>query len=162
MSAVEAVQQLVADLDYPMLIVTAAHGERRRGCLVGFSTQCSIDPSRFLVCLSKRTATYRVARDADVLAVHFLTSADREISELFGEQTGDKIDKFDHCDWEPGPAGVPILAAGAGYYVGRVLQRHDVGDHVAFLLQPEQAEFRRGERQLGFRDVKDMEPGHEA
>lgn len=162
MSASEAVQQLVADLDYPMLIVTAADGERRRGCLVGFSTQCSIDPARFLVCLSKRNATYRVARDADVLAVHFLTAVDREISELFGEQTGDQVDKFEQCEWEPGLEGVPILSAGAGYYVGRVLERRDVGDHVAFLLEPEEAEFRRGDRQLGFRDVKDMEPGHEA
>ena len=162
MSTFEDVQRLVADLDYPMLIVTAADGERRRGCLVGFSTQCSIDPSRFLICLSKRNATYRVARDADVLAVHFLTTADREISELFGEQTGDQVDKFEQCEWQPGPGGVPLLSAGAGYYVGRVLERHDVGDHVAFLLEPFEAEFRRRGAQLGFRDVKDMEPGHEA
>ena len=162
MSTAETVQRLVADLDYPMLIVTAADGEQRRGCLVGFSTQCSIDPSRFLVCLSKRNATYEVARHAAVLGVHFLTADDREISELFGELTGDTVDKFQRCEWEAGPDGVPILAAGAGYYVGRVLDRLDVGDHVAFLVEPVAAEFRRSAPQLGFRDVKDMEPGHEA
>ena len=40
---------LVGGLDYPMFIATARseRGERA-GCLVGFATQCSIDPSRFL------------------------------------------------------------------------------------------------------------------
>ncbi len=162
MNTAEAVQRLVSDLDYPMLIVTTAVDQQRRGCLVGFSTQCSIDPLRFVVCISKRNATYRTAREAQFLAVHFLTAADRELSELFGEQTGDRIDKFSHCEWEPGPDGVPLLRAGAGHYVGRVLDRIDVGDHVAFLVEPVAGEYRGGGRQLGFQAVRDMEPGHGA
>ena len=47
---------LVGDLDYPMFIVTVCAGGERAGCLIGFATQASIDPSRFLVCLSHRTA----------------------------------------------------------------------------------------------------------
>lgn len=154
---------LLGVLDYPMLIVTAASGGRRGGCLVGFSTQCSIDPVRFLVCLSKRNATYRIAQDASVVAVHFLSTADREVSELFGEQTGDDTDKFQQVPWAEGPEGVPVLDAGAGWYVGRVLDRHDVGDHVAFLLEPVAVQRRDvSAPQLGFQAVKDMEPGHEA
>lgn len=38
----------MAELDYPMLIVTTRSGGELDGCLVGFSTQCSIDPARFL------------------------------------------------------------------------------------------------------------------
>ena len=163
MSIEQDVQRLVAELDYPMLIVTAAAGDARAGCLVGFSTQCCINPPRFLVCISKRNATYRTASVADVLAVHFLTHDERTLSELFGEQTGDDLDKFTQCEWDAGPNDVPLLRDVAGYYVGRVLERHDVGDHVAFLLEPLEAEFRRPVApQLGFQDVKDMEPGHEA
>ena len=163
MSVEQTVQKLVGDLDYPMIIVTAAAGGERGGCLVGFSTQCSINPPRFLVCISKRNATYRAASVADVIAVHFLSSDDRGLSELFGEQTGDDIDKFTQCAWDPGPQGVPLLRDVAGYYVGRVLERYDVGDHEACLLEPIEAECRRAVApQLGFRDVKDMEPGHEA
>ena len=163
MNTEEAVQSLVADLDYPMLIVTTAAVGERSGCLVGFSTQCSIDPPRFIVCLSNKNRTYRVAQHAAALAVHFLTQADRELSELFGEKTGDTADKFAAARWQPGPDGIPLLLGGAGYYVGEILQRHDVGDHGAFVLAPTQALF-RGARgpQLGFQDVKDMEPGHEA
>ena len=158
-----ALHALVGALDPPMMIVTAAAGNRRGGCLVGFSTQCSIDPPRFLVCLSKRNATYRIAQEAPVLGVHFLTLDDRELSELFGEQTGDDTDKFQHVAWAPGPQGVPLLDAGAGCYAGEVLDRYDVGDHVAFLLRPIAVHNHGVDAQrLGFQDVKDMEPGHEA
>jgi NADH-quinone oxidoreductase subunit J len=56
-------------LDRSMIIVTTcgADGERS-GCLVGFSTQCSIDPGRFLVCLSRTNHTFAVAQEADFLA----------------------------------------------------------------------------------------------
>ena len=161
MSTEKQFQRLVADLNYPMTIVTVAAGDERSGCLIGFSTQCSIHPPRYLVCVSQRNATYRVARDAELFAVHFLDSGDHDVAELFGEETGDEIDKFEHCRWQPGPGGVPVLTDTAGYFVGRVLNRAEVGDHDAFLLEPIQAERRRPlDAQLGFQDVKDMPPGH--
>jgi flavin reductase (DIM6/NTAB) family NADH-FMN oxidoreductase RutF len=61
---------LVGDLDHPMFIVTACAEGERCGCLVGFATQASIDPSRFLVCLSHENRTYRVGRDTELLGVH--------------------------------------------------------------------------------------------
>lgn len=156
-------QELVAWLDYPMLIVTTAAGEARAGCLVGFATQCSIDPARLLVCLSKKNFTFRVAERAEVLAVHFLNRDHVEISKLFGENTGDEVDKFASCQWTPGPNGVPLLDDCAGFVVGRILSRVDTGDHVAHVLEPLAAERRDGGAgQLSFQQVKDMEPGHAA
>jgi len=61
----ETFDALVGGLDYPMFIVTAAAGGEREGCLVGFATQSSIDPPRFVVCLSKNNRTYRMAKDVD-------------------------------------------------------------------------------------------------
>ena len=59
-----AFQQLVAAVDYPMYVVTAAVPDERErsGCLVGFATQCSMDPPRMIVCLSRTNHTYRVAQ----------------------------------------------------------------------------------------------------
>src|SRR4051812_38755411 len=101
--------ELMGELDYPMFIVTVAHGGERAGCLVGFATQGSIDPPRFLACLSKANRTYRVARGADALAVHFVPAGADGLAELFGGQTGDEVDKFSRCRWHPGPGGVPLL-----------------------------------------------------
>lgn len=157
-------QALVSTIDYPMYVVTAAAGDGELGgCLVGFTTQCSIDPARFLVCISKRNHTYRVARHAEVLVVHFLTRDDVDVARLFGEHTGDEVDKFRRCEWERGPGGAPIVGGTRGWVAGRVLERIDCGDHVAFLLDPLASEIARCDTtQLGFQDVRDLEPGHEA
>ena len=40
--------------------------------MVGFHSQCSVDPGRFAVWLSKANHTYGVALRAEVFAVHFL------------------------------------------------------------------------------------------
>ena len=48
-----AFKDLIAQLDYPMIVVTTASAGERAGCLVGFHTQSSIDPERFAVWLSK-------------------------------------------------------------------------------------------------------------
>ena len=154
---------LVATLDYPMLVVTAASAGERAGCLVGFATQCSIDPARLLVCLSVQNRTYRVARTADTLVVHFLSAADRDLARLFGEETGDEVDKFAQCEWAAGPGGAPVLQAGRGWVAGRVLDRIDLGDHVGFLLEVGDASAPgAAAAQLGFQQVVDLEAGHPA
>ena len=93
----------VKGFDYPMYVVTAvgSSGERS-GCLVGFATQCSLKPALFLVCISQQNHTHPVALEAGVLAVHVLARSQRALAELFGETTGDEVDKFSRCDWGAG------------------------------------------------------------
>ena len=157
-----AFDALVSELDYPMFIVTAATDVTRAGCLVGFATQTSIDPSRFLICLSHKNRTYRVARDADVLAVHLVPADADALAELFGGQTGDQVDKFARCAWRPGPAGAPILERCANWFVGRVLRRVDAGDHDMFLLEPVAASAGSAPGEFTFRRAKYIHPGHPA
>ena len=158
----QAVHELVSELDYPMFIVTVASGGERAGCLVGFATQCSIDPPRFLVCLSDKNRTFRVAADARVLVVHLVPSEATELANLFGEQTGDEVDKFARCSWTPGPEGTPVLDDCGNWFAGRILERFDAGDHHVFLLDPFEAASDPRERQFDFHRAKRMEPGHEA
>ncbi len=154
-----AFDRLVNRLDYPMLVVTAEADGERAGCLVGFATQCSIQPSRFLVCLSRRNHTFRVASRAGTLVVHVLGPADRALAALFGGETGDVTDKFARCRWRPGPGG-PVLQACRRWFAGRVLDRFDAGDHVAFLVEPFAAAADPVEGQLGFQDVRGLRPRH--
>ena len=134
----------VADLEYPMLVVTAAAAGRRAGCLVGFAAQCSIAPPRFVVWVSHRNHTLRVAREAGVLGVHLLSRDDRALAELFGSRCGEEVDKFAEVPWREGPDGVPLLDACPRWFVGRVLERFDSGDHDGFLLEPVAAAPARG------------------
>lgn len=155
-SGTSAFHDLLAGLDPPMTVVTCAGS----GCLVGFSTQCSIDPPRYLACISKKNHTHAPALAATVLAVHVLDRADVDVAEVFGELTGDEVDKLSLVPWHPGPDGVPILETTAGWFAGRVLERLDLGDHTGFLLEPFAGEQRREITQLGFQDVQDLDPGH--
>jgi flavin reductase (DIM6/NTAB) family NADH-FMN oxidoreductase RutF len=154
-------EQLMAQLDYSMLVVTAAAGDERAGCLVGFASQVSIDPPRFLVCLSVKNRTYRVARGADVVVVHFVPEQAGELAELFGGQTGDETDKFAQVEWTPGPGGAPVLDELEDWFAGRVLDRLDLGDHGGLLLAPVVGEAHRPGAPLTFRRAKRIDPGHE-
>jgi flavin reductase (DIM6/NTAB) family NADH-FMN oxidoreductase RutF len=155
--------ELVRQLDYAMFVVTTAAGDERAGCLIGFASQVSIDPPRFLVCISDKNRTFRVAcaQQARVLAVHFVPEDEEELAELFGGETGDQIDKFARCEWRPGPDGVPILSGLENWFAGRVLERVDFGDHCGFLLEPIEGQAGRGQATLTFRRAKRIEPGHE-
>lgn len=153
--------RLAGSLDYPLFIVTTADGDRREGCVIGFATQCSFHPARFLACLSRENRTYRLALEAAALAVHLVPRAQAPLAELFGGETGDEIDKFERCDWQPGPCGLPILDGCPSWFAGRILERIDLGDHVGFWLEPIDARFAPGEEIVSFQAVKDViEPGH--
>ena len=156
---------IAADLDYPMLIVTAAADGERAGCLVGFATQCSIDPVRFLVWLSRKNHTCGIAMRSAMLNVHFASSADRGLAELFGGETGDSIDKFSRCRWQEGPSGVPVLSDCTRWFAGRVIDHIDAvdgSDHTGFVLEPVDGEVGPWPGQLRLQEVLDIDPGHEA
>ncbi|HET8595396.1 MAG TPA: flavin reductase family protein [Intrasporangium sp.] len=152
----------VDGLDYPMYVVTVASGGERSGCLVGFTTQVGIAPPRFLVCLSARNHTYSLATGARSLAVHLLGPEQHGLARLFGEETGDELDKFAECRWRPGPEEVPILEDCARYFVGRVVAQVAFGDHIGFVLEPTEMGAGDAGAVLTFSDVKDMTPGHGA
>ena len=154
-------EKLVASIDYPVYVVTTAADGERSGCLIGFTTQCSIKPPRFLACLSKKNHTFGVATRADVLVVHVLDKDDTETAELFGGETTDDVDKFAKTKWRPGPGGAPVVEACDRWFAGRILDTVDLGDHQGFVLEPIDADVEDTDDQMTFQQAKDIEPGHE-
>ncbi|MEA2358451.1 MAG: hypothetical protein QOI62_1711 [Solirubrobacteraceae bacterium] len=151
---------LVGLLEYSMFVVTARAGEEPLGCLVGFATQTSIRPPRFLVCLSRKNHTHRRGRDADALGVHWVPADAEDLAELFGGETQDEVDKFAQVAWHEGPRGVPIVDRCENWFVGRVLQRLDLGDHEGFLLEPVAAHRGSDDSEFTFHRAKAIDPGH--
>ncbi|MFR0354918.1 flavin reductase family protein [Streptomyces sediminimaris] len=156
------VDAFMSRLDPEMCVVTAVAGTERSGCLVGFSSQCSIHPVRYVVWISRANHTYRVASAADCLAVHLLTREQHRLAALFGGRTGDRTDKFAEVPWRAGPGGSAILEEAAAWFVGTVEERVDGGDHVGFVLRPvDWGERTRGPL-LRLDDALDITPGHPA
>ena len=158
----DAFDALTARLDYPMFIVTTVAGGERAGCLVGFATQASIEPPRFVACISDKNRTFRVARRAEAMAVHVVPADADELVALFGGETTDERDKFADCDWREGPGGLPILTGCPSWFAGRILERNAIGDHVAHLLEPFAGEAGGGGRAYPFSRARHVDPGHEA
>lgn len=159
----KAFRELVAQLDYPMHIVTAATDDDAGGCLVGFATQVSIHPPRYLVGISKKNHTHGLVERADGVVVHLPSPDERAVADLFGEETADEVDKLARCSWRPGPDGrTPVLDGCDRWFAATIIDRIDLGDHLGLLLDPTAADPGPGAPQLGFQAVQDMEPGHDA
>lgn len=156
--------ELVVRANAAVVVVTAASPAARAGCLVGFHAQSSIEPWQYTVFLSRDNATYRVAREAEHLIVHFLGAHQRELAAHFGEQTADGgPDKFADVAWVTGPdERTPRLADVSDWLCGRIHAVHDLdGDHVAFVLG-RVAAHTGGGALLRYADVRDLEAGHPA
>ncbi len=124
--------------------------------------QTSIDPPRFLACLSRPNRTARVAEHAEHLCVHIAPRSDRRLAELFGGVTGDEADKFAGVAWTAGPHGLPVLDDCPRWFAGRILGRFDLGDHVGYLLAPQEGSVRPAGPPLMLQQTDSIEPGHPA
>ncbi len=149
--------------DYPLGVVTVAADDGRiAGCLAGFFTQCSIEPPRFLVCVSKVNHTFFVSEHAVGLALHLMGEDQVPLASLFAEETGDTTDKFARCRWHPGMTGAPVLEGCRAWVEGPVLGRFSVGDHEALLVRPVGGGAGSGHGLLTYRHSPDFRPGHPA
>jgi flavin reductase (DIM6/NTAB) family NADH-FMN oxidoreductase RutF len=157
----ESLDALLGDGDPPMAVVTARASDGRiAGCLVGFSSQCSITPPRYAVWLSVKNYTYAVARDGTHLAVHLLDEGQFSLAEHFGSLTGHEVDKFAGRTWSAGPGGVPVLAEASGWFGGPAQQHPPDGDHALFVITPDAVGGRLDGRPLSYQAVRDIAPGN--
>lgn len=160
----DSANTLFRSINPPLIVVTTASGGQTAGCVAGFHTQCSIDPVRYAVWLSKANHTYRVVLFATHVAVHFLDATDHGIAELFGGSSGDDVDKFADIAWSAGPGAVPLLDACPNRIVlRRTTVWDDGGDHVCVIGEPVDASV--GARPLTLMrvmDADDIDSGHKA
>lgn len=176
-TAEQVFDRITQTIDAPLVVVTAADGDERAGCVVGFHTQCSLDPLRYALWLSKANRTYRVALRSEYLGVHLLAAADRQLGMWFGGHSGDDVDTFSGVDVDPGPGGLPLLRQARARFAGRrVSLFDDGGDHACFIVEvgpgpgpdsapapgPEGATTAGSDAELlRVSDLSNIEPGHE-
>ncbi len=150
-------------VDYPYYLLTVrAPDEEMSGCLAGFVTQCSIDPPNFIACISRLNHTLGVAMRSSAMGLHLLGEEQLDMARLFGEETGDEVDKFADVDWRIGTTGAPLLADVSLALEGGILGHFSVGDHEAFLVRAVRAVGGPGRGLLTHRTSPQLHPGHPA
>lgn len=148
-------------VDYALHVVTSssAAGEPS-GCVVGFVTQCSIVPPRFLVCISKINHTYFTTERSNALVLHLVGRDQLDLVSLFAEETGDAVNKFRRCLWHTGVTGSPVLSGCAAWLECVVVDRWGVGDHQALLVRPVAGGSGEFPDVVTVQSSPDLQPGH--
>ena len=155
-----ALEPFISQAENSLLVVTTANEEELAGCLVGFATQCSIQPPRFIVCVSKVNHTFFAIERSGSIALHLMREDQIQLASLFGEETGDTVAKFARCHWHFGLTGAPILDDCAAWVEGRIIHRFGAGDHEAILVQPLDGGGDTGHRVLTNQRSPQFQPGH--
>jgi flavin reductase (DIM6/NTAB) family NADH-FMN oxidoreductase RutF len=131
--------ELVGSTDPVLLVVMAAAGDQRDGCLVGFHSQCGIEPRRHALWMSKANRTTRLVSDERCthVGVHLLRADQHELARHFGAVTGDEVDKMAGVAVTPGPAGTALLSACTNGFVARKVRLTEVdADHLCLVVEP--------------------------
>jgi flavin reductase (DIM6/NTAB) family NADH-FMN oxidoreductase RutF len=148
-------------VEYSLQVVTTTSPEGEpSGCVVGFATQCSIVPPRFLVCISKVNHTYFASEHAESVALHLIGQDQVALASLFAETSGDTVDKFSRCAWHPGVTGSPVLDECVAWLEASIIRRWSVGDHQALLVRPVAGGPGTPGDVLTVRTAPEFRPGH--
>lgn len=160
----ESFDDLMDMLDSPVLVVTTQADGHPSGCVVTFASQTSVQPPSFMVSLPANSHTVQVASRSDYLVAHALPRDKQVLAQLFSGQSDDQTSQFAQCAWRAGPMGMPILDDALGWLLGRIASRSEVGDHVAYLLEPIAVWAPESSEDLLYlSDMdEDFEPGQEA
>lgn len=160
----ESFDDLMDMLDTPVYVVTTQADGQPSACVVTFATRTSVQPPSFMVSLPISSHTVQVASRSDYLVVHALPRDKQVLAQLFSGQSEDQTSQFAQCAWRAGPMGMPILDDAAAWLLGKAVSRSEVGDHVAYLLEPVAVWAPESEEELLYLSDMDeeFEPGQEA
>ncbi len=134
-------------LSYGMYIITTLDQERGVGCVVNTFAQLTSAPFRVSVALNKENATTRALQETGrYVATCLSTDATMELIGAFGFRTSDEYDKFSDYPASYDEAGIPYVAQQCvARFSVRVIDQVDVGTHLLFIGEVEEAEAVPGE-----------------
>jgi 3-hydroxy-9,10-secoandrosta-1,3,5(10)-triene-9,17-dione monooxygenase reductase component len=106
--------------------VTAAPGGEPAGLIVNSLTSVSLAPPLIAFCPARRSLTWQRMRRAGHFAVNILG---REHEGFAERATPPGSERFAGLDWDPGPAGAPLLTDALAALECEIVAEHAAGDH---------------------------------
>jgi len=110
----------------------------------GLTTQAymglSMDPPLMLVAIDRTSRTLGALRSRGAFVINFLKAGAEDLATLFASKSEEK---FKGLRWEPAAkaGGAPILrGASLAYAACQVIETHEAGDHVLFVVSVEAGE----------------------
>ncbi|MGW4119592.1 flavin reductase family protein [Nocardia sp. NPDC004711] len=89
-------------------------------------TSVSLDPPLIAFCVAATSSSWPRVRAAGRYTVNILSENQESVCRQFAARG---TDKFEGIDWQPSPAGAPILAEGLAWIEAELEAEHPAGDH---------------------------------
>lgn len=127
---------------YGLYIIASKAGDKRAACVANTFQQVTSSPLQVSVTLNKDNATTRAVQEAGRFTASCLSQdATMELIGTFGFHCSDDLDKFAACEAGVDAAGMPYVAEQCvARFSARVVQTLDVGTHIMFVGEVEEAE----------------------
>ncbi len=129
-------------LSYGLYVIASKDGDRAAGCIANTFQQVTASPLQVSVALHKDNVTTSVIRSSKRFTASCLSrEASMELIGTFGFHSSKDLDKFASCIAGSDGAGLPFIAEQAcARFSVRVLQEVDLGSHIMFVGEVEEAE----------------------
>src|ERR1044071_7870479 len=132
--------------------VTVLGARDRRGLDHGMTVSAfssvSLEPPLVLVCVDKTASIYPTLLETDHVGISVLGDHQEESSRRFAEKDADR---FDDLEIQRGANGVALLRGAHAHIEGRIVARHEAGDHTIFIAAVERAAALEGRPLLYYR-----------
>jgi len=109
---------------------------RPSGMICGWSSICSSDPNMMVVALWKKGYTHKLVQDTKEFVVAIPNKGMEEAIHIFGENHGDKVNKFKLSKVHTSEARfvkIPLLSDATMNFECKLEKEVDSGDHILFI-----------------------------
>lgn len=148
-------------LSYGLYIVTSKNDNQESGCVINTMTQVTAEPSQVCITLNKENYTTQIIEKSGVFNVSvLLEKVPMETIRTFGFQCGKDVNKFENIAYETDVNDVKYLTENtAAMFACRVKKTVDVGTHLMFISEVEDAQTLSDETVLTYAAYHDKKNG---
>jgi flavin reductase (DIM6/NTAB) family NADH-FMN oxidoreductase RutF len=124
------IQTALWKLINPIAIITASYDGQVSGFIASWITQVSFVPPLVMVAMNPLHYTYDLVTNSNAFAINILRADQAELVDLFGKNSGSKVDKFAKTLYELGITGSPIIKDCLAFIDCNIMWSKEAGDHI--------------------------------
>jgi flavin reductase (DIM6/NTAB) family NADH-FMN oxidoreductase RutF len=114
-------------------VLTTRSGSADLGMTVNAFASLSLDPPLVLACIDRTADLHGLLATDQRVVFNILSASQEALSRRFSEEEGSR--RFDQLGFDRERNGVAVLHDVAAWIEGRMVQRHDGGDHSIFIFE---------------------------
>lgn len=167
MSVQNPVKRLFMTLTQGVYVVGVAEAGLRNAFTASSVMQVSLQPPMLALAVNPDNASYPLLIEGGIFAGTVLQDDQRDLANLFGNQSARDEDKLRMVRWHAATSGAPVLDTGLSYFDCRIVTKQPAGDHVVVMAEVTGGDFLHAPaRPLQYSELGDMDgsdellPGH--